>query len=389
MEDLEKAILVNQLEQKKQKKENYTKPELFIQIEKFIRAKQLIGYGGTAINRALPKEVQFYQEIDIPDYDFFSTDAKKDLQELADLLYPTFKPIEVKPSMFKGTYKLFVNYLPLVDMTQIEEELFKNLSLETFLRDGIPYVPYNYLRMSMHQELSRPLGDLTRWTKVFQRLELLNKHHPFLIRKCDVRSNLYIPQKLVKDVVQRLKDYVLLGDYAMNFWQELFPQKYRDKQSVVFVLSETIEEIWKQLKGLDLRYTLYENKLVKVYEIYIDSYPMLYVILSDSCMNYNLVQKHKLASYDTCLTMYYGLSFVNIKHLSKQKLLSFCYLLSQIKDTSHPLMRRFQLPCYGKQSTLEDIRKQREEEYKVKKHNLFPYRPSRKKLTTRKRMKAM
>jgi hypothetical protein len=389
MEDLEKAILVNQLEQKKQKKENYTKPELFIQIEKFIRAKQLIGYGGTAINRALPKEVQFYQEIDIPDYDFFSTDAKKDLQELADLLYPTFKPIEVKPSMFKGTYKLFVNYLPLVDMTQIEDELFKNLSLETFLRDGIPYVPYNYLRMSMHQELSRPLGDLTRWTKVFQRLELLNKYHPFLIRKCDVRSTLSIPPKLVKEVVQRLKDYVLLGDYAMNFWQELFPQKYREKHSVLFVLSETIEEIWNKLNGLDLRYTLYENKLVKVYEIYIDSYPMLYVILSDSCMNYNLVQKHKLASYDTCLTMYYGLSFVNIKHLSKQKLLSFCYLLSQIKDTSHPLMRRFQLPCYGKQSTLEDIRKQREQEYKLKNPNLYPYRPSRKKLTTRKRIKAM
>jgi hypothetical protein len=332
MEELEKAILVNQLEQKKQKKEIYTKPELFVQIETFIRKKQLIGYGGTAINRALPKEVQFYQEIDIPDYDFFSTNAKKDLQELADLLYPTFRPIEVKQSMFKGTYKLFVNYLPLVDMTQIEEELFKNLSLETFQRDGIQYVPYNYLRMSMHQELSRPLGDLTRWTKVFQRLELLNKYHPFLIRKCDVHPTLTVPPKLLKEVVRRLKDYVMLGDYAMNFWQELFPPTYREKQSVLFVLSETIEEIWTKLKGLDLRYTVYENKLVKVYEIYINSYPMLYVILSDSCMNYNVVQKHKLASYDTCLTMYYGLSFVNIRHLSKQRLLSFCYLLTQIKD---------------------------------------------------------
>jgi hypothetical protein len=385
MEELEKAILVNQLEQKKIKKETYTKPALFIKIEKFIRDKKLIGYGGTAINRALPKEVQFYQDTDIPDYDFFSMNPKQDLQELADLLYPTFKTIEVKPSMFHGTYKLFVNYLPLVDMTQIEDELFKNLFDESFIRDGIHYVPYNYLRMSMHQELSRPLGDLSRWPKVYKRLELLNKHHPFLVRNCDIKPTLHVPQTLVKTVANLLKEYVLLGDYSMYYWQELFPKKYQySQQSTIFVLSKTIEEIGKLLKGMNTKYTVYHNKLIKVYEIYIESHPMLYVILSDSCMNYNLYQNHKLASYDTCLTLYYGLSFVNIKHLSKQKMLSYCYLMNQIKE-DHPLMTRFLLPCYGKQITLEEIRKKREKENKKgKKTSFFQYRPSRKKLMTRK-----
>lgn len=383
METLEKAILINQAEQKKQKKETYTKPELFVKIEKFIRDKQLIGYGGTAINRALPKEVQFYQETDIPDYDFFSVRAKEDLTELADLLYPEFTSIEVKPSMFQGTYKLFVNYLPLVDMTQLEEDLFKNLWNESFTRDGIHYVPYNYLRMSMHQELARPLGDLSRWTKVYQRLELLNQYHPFLIRKCDIRPTLHVPQKWVKEVVSRLKEYVLLGDYSMYLWQELFPKKYHYKQQgVVFVLSDTIEEIWTLLKGLNVQYTYYQNKLIKVYEIHVDSYPMLYVILSDSCMNYNVYQKHKWATYDTCIALYYALSFANLKYLSKKRLLSFCYLLSQIKETSHPLMKRFMLPCYGTQMTLEEIRKQRE----GKKTDFFQYVPARKKLMTRKRI---
>jgi hypothetical protein len=113
---------------------------------------------------------------------------------------------------------------------------------------------------------------------------------------------------------------------------------------------------------------------------------MLYVILSDSCMNYNVVENHKLASYDTCMTLYYALSFMNVKHLSKKKLLSYCYLFTQIKDTTHPLMRRFQLPCYGKQITLEEIRKKREKDQrKGKKSNFFQYKP-RKKLTTRKRI---
>jgi hypothetical protein len=381
MDKLEQAIRINQLEQKKQKKDIYTKPSLFVQIEHFIRKKKLIGYGGTAINRALPKEVQFYQESDIPDYDFFSINAKSDLMELADLLYPEFKPIEVKPSMFQGTYKLFVNYLPLVDMTQIEEPLYKNLYTESFTRDGIHYVPYNYLRMSMHQELSRPMGDLTRWTKVYQRLELLNQHHPFLIRNCDIKPILSISKNKVKDLIHRLKEYVLLGDYVMYYWQVLFPTKYQlPQQGVVMILSNTIEEIWKKLEGLNVKYTFYENKLIKVYEIYIDDEPMLYVILSDSCMNYNEYKSHKIATFDTSLTLYYALSFANIKHISKKRLLSFCYLLSQIKE-DHPLMKRFHLPCYGQQITLEDLRKKKDKE-KVK---LFHYNPSQKKLMTRKR----
>jgi hypothetical protein len=390
MEKLEEAILLNQLEQKKQKKDTYTKPHLFVKIEKFIRDKRLIGYGGTAINHALPNEVKFYKEDDIPDYDFFSTRAKEDIVELADLLYSEFKTIEVKPSMFQGTYKLFVNYLPLVDMTQIEEDLFKNLRTESFTRNGIHYVPYNYLRMSMHQELSRPLGDLTRWTKVYQRLELLNKHHPFLVRKCDIHPTLHVPQTLVKSVALKLKDYVMFGDYSIYFWQDLFPKKYQDtQQDVLFILSETIDEIWAKLKGLNVKFTFYQNKLIHVYEIYIENYPMLYVVLSDSCMNYNIYKKHKLATYDTCLSLYYALSFVNIKHQTKKKLLSYCYLFSQIKDLSHPLMTRFKLPCYGKQITLQELRKEREMEYKErkgKKTNYFQYRPS-KKLMTRKIMK--
>lgn len=376
MESLEKAIRINQIEQKKQRKEKHTKPELFFRIEQFIRDKELIGYGGTAINQALPKEAQFYQESDIPDYDFFSTNAIDDIRELADKLYPRFKNIEVKPAMFLGTYKLFVNYLPLVDMTQIDEQIFHNIKMESFKRDGILYVPYNYLRMSMYQELARPLGDLTRWPKVFERLELLNYHHPFLIRSIDVRPTIEALPSIVKMMVSRLKDYVILGDYAMYYWQTLFPDKYKtSQQSCLFILSETIEEIWNCFKGIDVKYTFYENKLIKVYEVYLENYPILYVILSDSCMNYNVYQKKKIASFDTVLSIYYALSFVNIKHLSKRKLLSYCYLMLQIKE-EHPLMKRFHLPCYGTQITMEDIRKQRELLYKMKKRSkLFQYHP--------------
>ena len=48
-------------------------------VELYLKTKKLICYGGTAINNILPKKAQFYnREQDIPDYDFFSTNAKND-----------------------------------------------------------------------------------------------------------------------------------------------------------------------------------------------------------------------------------------------------------------------------------------------------------------------
>ncbi len=390
MEQLEHAIQQNQLEQKKRRKKNYTQPALFVEIERFIQERKLIGYGGTAIHHALPKDAQFYEASEIPDYDFFSTQAIQDVRDLADRLSGSYQ-VEVKPALFQGTYKLFVNYLPMVDMTQIDEALYQQLWVSSFVRQKIHYVPYNYLRMSIYQELSRPLGDISRWTKIFKRLELLNSHQPFLIRKCDV-TPLSPPNPIYKKLASRLKSYVMLGDYAMYYWQDLFPSEYRyPQQETILILSKTIEEIWSLLKDYSVKYQVYENKLLKVYEVYVDDHPLLYVLLSDSCNNYNVYRNRKIATYDTTLGLYFALSFMNIPHLSKSRILSYCYLLSQIKDTDHPLMRRFYLPCYGDQVTLEEIRKKREHYFQEKKHGsyFFHYRPnpdrSKKKLTRKKR----
>ena len=57
-------------------------------VEDFIKVKNLICYGGTAINNILPEEDQFYnKEVEIPDYDFFTTNALEDAKDLADIYY--------------------------------------------------------------------------------------------------------------------------------------------------------------------------------------------------------------------------------------------------------------------------------------------------------------
>ena len=91
--DISDAIKSNLKYQKKNRKIKYTKPDYFKVIEEFIEQKELICYGGTAINNYLPKEKQFYEDDDIPDYDCFSVNAIKDAIELSNILVKTIENI--------------------------------------------------------------------------------------------------------------------------------------------------------------------------------------------------------------------------------------------------------------------------------------------------------
>ena len=147
-------------------------------VEHFLRKKQLICYGGTAINNILPKQSQFYnKDIEIPDYDFYSSNALKDAKELVDIYISNgFQEVEAKSGQHHGTYKVFVNFIPVADITFIPKELFNAIKRESIKVAGIFYSPPNLLRMNMYLELSRPAGDISRWEKVLKRLTLLNKH---------------------------------------------------------------------------------------------------------------------------------------------------------------------------------------------------------------------
>ena len=155
-------------------------------VERFIKKNELVCYGGTAINNILPEEAQFYdKKTEIPDYDFYSPNALEHAKDLADEFYENgFSEVEAKSGMHHGTYKVFVNFVGIADITQLDPTLFKNIRAEAIKVDGILYAPPNLLRMGMYLELSRPEGDVSRWKKVSTRLALLNKHHPLKAENC-------------------------------------------------------------------------------------------------------------------------------------------------------------------------------------------------------------
>jgi len=184
-------------------------------VKKFLKEHRVLCYGGTAINNLLPKKDQFYNpEEDVPDYDFFSKTPQAHSVIIANQLRKEdIAAVEVKPGMHLGTFKVFADFTGVADITHLDEEIFDRLWEQAEVREGIHYVPVNFLRMSMYLELSRPHGDVSRWEKVYSRLELLNKAYPTSCNKKDAKQHEELTNEQQKGVLKLLKneDVVLLS----------------------------------------------------------------------------------------------------------------------------------------------------------------------------------
>ena len=195
-------------------------------VEDFLDKNKLICYGGTAINNILPYEDQFYDKsIELPDYDFFSTNPVEDAKELVDIYVKEgFNEVEAKAGIHFGTYKVFVNFIPVADITYLDPVIYNSLKKESIKIDGIYYAAPNFLRMSMFLELSRPNGDVSRWEKVLKRLTLLNKHFPLKTKECDevkiqrIFSDTKI-NKADQDKIFYTVRNALLKDNVVFFWR--------------------------------------------------------------------------------------------------------------------------------------------------------------------------
>lgn len=403
--DIKDAIKNNLKYQKKNRKVKYTKPAYFKLIEDFIKKNELICYGGTAINNYLPKEKQFYEDDDIPDYDCFSVKSLIHAVELANLLTKNnIENIEVKSAMFKGTYKIFINFIPIVDFTHIEKDVFLNIYNKAHTINNLLFAPPSYLKISLYQELSRPLGDLSRWEKVYNRLELLNKYHPLYVSNCSInaRDNPETEEykeinNTIIDIIKKEK-YVVFGDYGLSYYLKFFPKKYQKMERTIhlpFILIDNIDII---LQLLPFKYTIHKfsyHFTNDFYQIIYNNYPVLYVFITNSCQSYNEINGLKIATIDTILSIYYALTFLSFNFFNIHKILSYCYLLHNIKETKG-ICRRFYLPCIGNQESIEDLRAERNLKYKIYKKTkskkiyneyFFQYKPVISKNKTIKKIK--
>ena len=381
---LEKAIEINEYIQKKNKKK-YIKNEIIEILENFIKNNGLVCYGGIAINSILPKTKKFYdKKLDIPDYDCFSPNALNHAKELA-LIYAKegYQNVEAKSAVYYGTYKIFVNFIPIADFTNLEVDVFNIIQNKSIMIKNILYSPPSYLRMSLYQELSRPYGDVSRWYKIYNRLTLLNETHPF---EYDVdltqnniisnTENMTIYKKLIKLCIKN--KYVLFGDFGLSFYKDYFPKHYKPiieykQMKQIYILNDDYKKVIESIEKLNIPFNLISHTkdykfINSFYEIEINGQSLMYIFTTNSCQSYNKIKYEKhyynIASIDTILSIYYAIEFLNESSINIVNILSYCYLLESIHSNNKTnILKRFYLPCVGKQNTIEDIRKERDEKY--------------------------
>jgi hypothetical protein len=361
-------------------------------VESFISKKKLVCYGGTAINNILPEDAQFYnREVEIPDYDFFSKRALEDAKELADIYYRAgYAQVEAKTGVHHGTYKVFVNFIGVADITQMHEDLFQSIQKEAISRDGILYAPPNYLRMSMFLELSRPEGDTSRWEKVLKRMTLLNEHYPLTVNggkeKCetiDFQRKMSTHAKDTEKIYYTVRDsfiaqgVVFFGGYASSLYTRYMPKerKHIVRQIPDFdVLAENpeecAEEVKTQLKANGfhkiklVHHTSLDEVIPDHVEILVGGETLAFVYRPLGCHNYNTIEidgeKVNVATIDTMLSFYLAFAYANKPYFDKTRILCMSMFLFDVEQRNRlqqkGLLKRFTLKCYGKQTTLDDMR---------------------------------
>ena len=369
--------------------------QIFTIVENFIRTKKLIPYGGIAINAILPKSDQFYnRDIELPDFDFFSPNALEDTKELCDIYVKAgFVEVEGKPGIHQGTFKVFVNFIPVADITFLNKDIFNQLKKDAVKVSGILYAPPNFLRMSMYLELSRPSGDTSRWEKVMKRLTLMNKSYPLHGKDCDTHNfqremeNTENEDKIFETIKNTLIDQgvVFFGGYAMSMYSNYMPKHLQAQFKKVAdfdVLSEDPETTATILKERLTDEGIKHVKIVKRdaigeiiaphLQIMVGKDTVAFIYEPIACHSYNIVhvdgQEIKIATIDTMLSFYLAFLYSNRNYYDPNRILCMAQFLFDVQQQNRleqrGLLKRFSINCYGHQQTLEEMRAQKSEKYK-------------------------
>lgn len=371
-------------------------------VETFLIKKKLVCYGGTAINNILPKSAQFYdKDVEIPDYDFFSPNALDDAKELADIYGKRgYLEVEAKSGIHHGTFKVFVDFIPIADITQLYKPLFREISKESIVVAGIHYAPPNYLRMSMYLELSRPAGDVSRWEKVLKRLTLLNKFYPLTSqRDCNtidfmrgMETHMEDSEKIyhiVRDAFVS-QGVIFFGGYATSLYSrymDINKQKLLKKLPDFDVLSEEpdkcaliVKEQLVQAKFKNVKITNFEKigEIIPEHiKISVNGEVVAFIYKPIACHSYNILELKdrtvNVATIDTILAFYLAFTFANVPYYDKDRLLCMANFLFEVEQKNRleqkGLLKRFSINCYGKQQTMEEMRAEKANKFKELMHD--------------------
>jgi len=339
-------------------------------VKKFMQHHRVLGYGGTALNNLLPKSKQFYDFTkDIPDYDFYSETPQEHSKIIADQLVKSgFDNIQVKPGVHLGTFKVFADYIPVADVSTLSKEIFTKLWNDSIIKDGIRYVPPNFLRMSVYLELSRPRGFVERWSKVYKRIRLLNEEYPVICPTSDESVN---EEYATPEIRQKLEDILLGNPVVLLGFNASTIQSGKDEWKLpldLLVEPENFDKVTKEIVTIFGRgeakkreFEEYGELLPAHADIVHGDKLLVRVFETTACHSYHKLPSGLLvASIPTLLNFFFAMLYADkefLEHTSRQRLVCTAHKLMEIANNTSK--RRFKLltpiTCLGKQEEITDL----------------------------------
>jgi len=406
-EECELAIVRNAIDENEKAQEELQKEKIHIDssinrifevLETYIIKKKLLLYGGFAINAILPEYAKFYDaKHEIPDYDVYSPNSLEDAIELADFFIENgFKDVEAKAGVHFMTYKVYVNFIAVADLTILERSIFENLQKEAIIINRIHYCPVNFLRRNIYKELSQPQGNVSRWEKIYKRLNKINENYPLTVQmNCETvefqRKMVSVKEEepaVIYEVVKNAFIYlgaVFFGGFACSLYTQYMPAKNRRiiEQIPDFdVLYEDIEkaaQIVKEkllLAGFKRVQVIYHDVIGEVipesYEIKVNEDTVAFIYKPNACFSYNIVNldKHqvKVASIDTMLFFCYSFYYSSQPYYFRERILCTIKILSDVEIQNRlnqkGLLKRFSTKCIGEHMNMMEMKEEKSKKFK-------------------------
>ena len=351
-------------------------------VEEFLHQTGRVCYGGAAMNAQLPDRYKFYDpKYTIPDYDFLTPTADKDIATLERRFRAAgFTEIGIRPGMHEGTTKIYINFVPVADVTLIDIKLYNMFKSHAVKVNKITYMDANSLRMMMYLELSRPRGEVERWTKVYERLLLLDFAVPMKRCKGDPKPQtipLMIYRAILYYAIQNnrvLAGASIISGYKAALKGELKAEWFFKQSDPLIFYSPNLdadEANIRELAGVEVKTSVVDGvgdyvPTVK-YLTYLGK-PIALLVKESACHSYNTLPLKNgkyvlIASLDTLITLYLSIMISGNKKLKGFFPFPILCMAQQAVNLSNYMRRhpnRSQFPfisitCSGNQKGLPSL----------------------------------
>jgi hypothetical protein len=367
-------------------------------ISNFIIKKKLILYGGFVINIILPKNLRFYKDYTINDFDCLSKNPLNDSIELAKVIKSKgYSYIKIKKAKHQGTYRVYVYGKQIFDISIVKSNIYDNLlkysikdkkNLKHY-KDKYNIIPLPIIKKNLYYELSRPEQSGYRWEKIYERLQILNKIYP--TKEIEVKYECVKIPTIYKDVVKNILNYVkksknpIIDSFALKLYKKLTVNccgRINEYSTYITILStnyeETKNDIIKIIKECELsnhridvsNFIDKDNILNTHFDINLINnndntiFNFINIInVKNECFSINKnINGYTIGSIDTILyflyTSYiYNTIYTNDTVLSHEKLYYINEFENYIKNNLHNnILKRLKSNCYGKINYEDEIK---------------------------------